>query len=60
MGFTSFSYQLRFDGFVILFMIPLIVRLFLISKSGIKNGESIIVLIAEMLLIAPILTGFTN
>ena len=60
MGFTSFSYQLRFDGLVILFMIPLIVGLFLISKSGIKNAESIMVLIAGMLLIAPILTAFTN
>ena len=60
MGFTSFSYQLRFDGLVILFMIPLIAGLFLISKSGIRNGESIMVLIAGILLIAPILTGFTN
>ncbi|MDH3678053.1 MAG: glycosyltransferase family 39 protein [Nitrosopumilus sp.] len=60
MGFTSFSYQLRFDGLVLLFMIPLIVGLFLVSKRGIKHGESIMVLISGMLLIAPILTGFTN
>ena len=60
MGFTSFAYQLRFDGLVMLFMIPLIVGLFLVSKSGIKHGESIMVLISGMLLIAPILTGFTN
>ncbi|MDH3618366.1 MAG: hypothetical protein OEM89_06545 [Nitrosopumilus sp.] len=60
MGFTSFSYQLRFDGLVILFMIPLIVGLFLISKSGIRNAESIMVLIAGMLFIAPVLTGFTD
>ena len=60
MGFTSFSYQLRFDGLVLLFMIPLMVGLFLVSKSGIKHGESIMVLISGMLIIAPILTGFTN
>jgi hypothetical protein len=60
MGFTSFSYQLRFDGLVMLFMIPLIVGLFLVSKNGIKHGESIMVLISGILLIAPILTGFTN
>lgn len=60
MGFTSFSYQLRFDGLVMLFMIPLIVGLFLVSRSGIKHGESIMVLISGMLLIAPVLTGFTN
>ena len=60
MGFTSFSYQLRFDGLVMLFMIPLMVGLFLISKSGVKHGESIMVFISGMLLITPILTGFTN
>lgn len=60
MGFTSFSYQLRFDGLVMLFMIPLIVGLFLVSKRGVKHGESVMVLISGMLIIAPILTGFTN
>ena len=60
MGFTSFSYQLRFDGLIMLFMIPLMLGLFLVSRSGIKHGESIMVFIAGMLLIAPILTGFTN
>jgi hypothetical protein len=59
-GFTSFSYQLRFDGIVMLFMIPLVVGLFLVSRSGVKHGESIMVFISGMLLIAPILTGFTN
>jgi hypothetical protein len=59
-GFTSFSYQLRSDGLVMVFMIPLMVGLFLISKSGIKHGESIMILISGMLLIAPILTGLTN
>lgn len=59
-GFTSFSYQLRSDGLVLLFMIPLMVGLFLVSKSGVKHGESIMILISCMLLIAPILTGLTN
>ena len=60
MGFTSFAYQLRFDGLVMLFMIPLIVGLFIVSKNGINHGESLMVLISGILLIAPILTGFTN
>jgi len=60
MGFTSFSYQLRFDALIMLFMIPLMVGLFLVSRSGIKHGESMMVFISGMLLIAPILTGFTN
>lgn len=59
-GFASFAYQLRFDGLVILFIIPLIVGLFIASRNGIKAADSIMVLIAGMLLIAPILTGFTD
>lgn len=59
-GFTSFAYQLRSDGVVMLFMIPLIVGLYMVSKNGTPHGESIMVLLAGMLLIAPILTGFTN
>ncbi len=60
MGFTSFAYQLRSDGLVILFMIPLMVGLFLVSRKGVKHGESMMVFISGMLLIAPILTGFTT
>jgi len=60
MGFTSFAYQLRSDGIVMLFMIPLMVGLFIVSRNGVKHGESIMVFIAGMLLIAPIITGFTT
>jgi len=60
MGFTSFAYQLRSDGIVMLFMIPLMVGLFIVSKNGIKHGESMMIFIAGMLLIAPIITGFTT
>lgn len=60
MGFASFASQLRFDGLVILFLIPLIVGLFIAARNGIKHGESIMIFIVGMLVIAPILTGFTN
>ena len=59
-GFTSFAYQLRFDGLIMLFTIPLIVGLFIATRNNIKHGESIMVFISGILLIAPILTGFTN
>ena len=59
-GFASFSYQLRFDGIIMLFCIPLIVGLFIASKNGIKHADSMMVLIAGIMLIAPLLTGFTN
>jgi hypothetical protein len=60
MGFTSFSYQLRSDGLILLFMIPLISGLFILSRYGVKHAEAIMILIAGMLIIAPMLTGFTN
>jgi len=59
MGFTSFAYQLRLDGLVMLFTIPLMVGLFIVSRNGIKHGESMMVFISGILLISPILTGFT-
>ena len=60
MGFTSFAYQLRFDGLIMLFMIPLMVGLLIVSRRGIKHGESIMVLISGILLITPILTAITT
>ena len=60
MGFVSFANQLRFDGLVLLFMIPLMIGLFIVSRHGVKHAESIMVFIAGMLIIAPILTGYTN
>lgn len=60
MGFSSFSYQLRFDGIVILFMLPLIVGLFIASRNRIRHADSIMVLISGMLIITPILTAFTD
>jgi len=58
-GFASFATQLRFDGLVILFLVPLIVGLLLTSTKN-KHTESMMVLIGGMLLIAPMLTGFTD
>jgi len=60
MGFSSFSYQLRFDGLVILFILPLIVGLFIASRNGIRHADSIMVLIGGILFSGPLLTGFTE
>ncbi len=60
MGFTSFAYQLRFDALIMLFTIPLMIGLFLVSRKGVKHGESIMVFIAGILLITPFLTAFTT
>ena len=60
LGFTSFSYQLRFDGLLLLFILPLIVGLFIASRNGITHADSIMLLIAGILFTAPLLTGFTD
>ena len=59
-GFTSFSYQLRFDYLVLLFILPLTFGLFLASRKGVLQADSILVLIAGILFSAPLLTGFTD
>jgi len=58
-GFTSFATQLRFDGLVILFLVPLILGLLLVSTKN-KHAESMMVMIGGLLLIAPFLTGFSD
>jgi len=58
-GFASFATQLRFDGLVILFLIPLVVGLLFASTKN-KHAESMMVMIGGMLLIAPFLTGFSD
>jgi len=58
-GFASFATQLRFDALVILFLIPLVVGLLFTATKN-KHAESIMVMIGGMLLIAPLLTGFSD
>ena len=58
-GFTSAANHLRFDGLVAMFLIPLTVGLFLSSKIN-KHSESILILLGGLLLVNPIVTGFTE
>lgn len=59
-GFTSIASQFRFDGLIIVFLLPLTIGLFILSRKGFKQGESIMVLILGMLVLAPIISGFTT
>jgi len=59
MGFSILSVELRNDGFVLLFLFPLIVALFLKSRSGFKQADSILLLIIGTLLSHPLLVAFT-
>ena len=58
-GFISAANHLRFDGLVSMFMIPLTVGLFLSSKVN-KHSESIMFLLGGLLLVNPLVTGFTD
>jgi len=59
-GFSAFSAQFRFDGLILMFMLPLTVGLFIASRNGIKEADSIMVLISGVLILAAILPGFTS
>ncbi|MGI0073077.1 MAG: hypothetical protein ACREA3_04635 [Nitrosotalea sp.] len=59
-GFTAMAMQMRFDYIVILFLLPLIVMLFFASRRGVLHADSVMIFILSILLIAPLLVGFTQ
>ena len=58
-GFTAFAFQLRLDGLIVIFLLPLTIGLFIKSKTN-KYSTSILILIGGILLISPITSGFLN
>lgn len=59
-GFSSIPMQLRSDGFILMSLLPIIVTSYIVSKRGIFYANSIMVLIAGILLSAPLLEGLTT
>ena len=59
-GFAAWAFQTRFDGLVLVFTLPLVVGLFVASRRGILQADSVMVLIMGVLLSAPFLQGFTD
>jgi len=59
-GFSAMNSALRTDGLVLLFILPLIVGLFLVSRNGFKQADSIMVFILTNLLLLPFLVGFSD
>jgi hypothetical protein len=59
-GFTASEIFLRFDGLILVFLLPLIIGLFIASKRGILHTESLMILIAGVLWSAPLLAGFAE
>jgi len=60
MAFSFLSVMIRDDGFILVFLLPLVVGLFLISRRGIKHADSILLLIMGTLLSHPLLVAFTS
>jgi len=58
-GMSTFSNQIRHDGLVILFILPLVFGLFMISKRS-RYANSIMVMIAGILVIVPLISGLTE
>ena len=60
LGFTSLANSLRFDGVVLIGLLPVMVLLFIKSRNGFPQADSFLVLMAGVLLSAPLLTGLTD
>ena len=58
-AFNSFSFQLRFDGLILMFILPLIFGLFVAARKNVLHADSMLVLIMGMLLSQPIIAAFT-
>jgi len=59
-GFTAFYSSFRFDGLVLLFLLPCTIGLFFVSRNGVPHSDSIMFLIMSMLLSAPFVAGFSD
>ena len=59
-GFSALAIQLRSDGLVLLFLLPLIVGLFIATRRQVHGAESTLVLILGVLISVPLLYGFAD
>jgi len=60
LGFTVLAYQLRFDYFFILTLLPLTISLFFMSRKGIKVADSILILFLGTILAGTVLVLLTD
>jgi hypothetical protein len=59
-GFTLAENFLRSDGLILMFLLPVIVGLFALSKKGVQHANSVMVLIMGGLWSNPLLSGLTD
>jgi len=59
-SFASILTQFRYDGLIVVFLLPLVVCLFLASKKGISNANAVLVLIGGIILLISMVPTFTG
>ena len=59
-GFTGWGNSMQLDPLLMLCMIPLIIGLFIKSLKGVKQSDSILIMIAGTLLAAPLISLVTD
>ena len=59
-GFTVWAFQLRYDGVLFTLILPLTIGLYYLSRRGVVMADALLILIAGMLLSAPLLGGLTS
>ena len=59
-GFSTLAFNLRFDVFLLLFLLPVSMGLFLKAKNGCRNSISLMVLMCGTILVTPVLEMITN
>jgi len=59
-GFTLWAFQLRFEALFLMFIVPVTVGLFLLSRKGVTRADSILFLIAGIIFAMPLMGGFTG
>jgi len=59
-GLSTWGYQLRFDTLFLMLILPVTVGLFLVSRKGLHQADSALVLIAGIILAMPLLAALTT
>ena len=59
-GFTGWGNSMQLDPFVVLFILPLIVGLFIKSLKGLKQADSILIILAGSILSGPLISLITD
>ena len=59
-GFTGWGNSMQLDPFALLFILPLTVMLFFKSRNGLKQADSILILLAGSILAGPVISFVTD